>query len=85
MQNYAIITCERILMNLILEKRFIMNDDKADKIYWHTCFYVLLEMLFSKYNKNLSYKNEYPLNKEPLRMDVLIIKKNKNINKEWDS
>lgn len=53
--------------------------DREDKIYWHGAHFEALKLEFHAYGDLLTFISEYELNKEALRMDALIIKKNKNI------
>ena len=46
-----------------------------DKIQWHPAFYGAAELEFKKNKKDLIFEREYNLSKEPIRMDLLIIKK----------
>jgi hypothetical protein len=50
-----------------------------DKIYWHPGFYGAAELELVKNKKELIFEREYNLSKEPLRMDLLVIKKRTNI------
>lgn len=50
-----------------------------DKIYWHEAFYEALQLELHKYRDVLIFENERLLSKEALKMDVLIIKKEKDI------
>lgn len=63
---------------------FLMNqeEEKKEKIYWHSAFFAALQLELHDYNQNLDYNNEYYLSKEPLRIDVLVIKKHSDINIE---
>ena len=45
------------------------------KIYWHGSFYSALQLELYSYHHLLTFVEEHYLSKEPLRMDVLIIKK----------
>ena len=61
------------------------NEDKGaesatqDKIHWHEAFYEALQYELSNYKDYLIFENEKLLSKEALKMDVLIIKKSKDI------
>ncbi|MDR0654682.1 MAG: hypothetical protein LBG22_00060 [Treponema sp.] len=50
----------------------------GDKI-WHTAFCDAIRMELLDYAGILDFDIEHPLTKEPLRVDVLIIKKKKNV------
>jgi len=53
-----------------------------ERIHWHEAFYEALQHELSKYRDFLSFENERLLSKEALKMDVLIIKKDKNVSIE---
>lgn len=53
-----------------------MEDNK--KIKWHPGFYAGLEYELRKYRNILEYISEYVLSKEPIQMDLLVIKKNED-------
>lgn len=46
-----------------------------DKIQWHPAFYGAAELEFRENKKDLTFEREYNLSKEPIRVDLLIIKK----------
>jgi len=50
-----------------------------DRIHWHEAFYGVLQIELRNYKDILKYMNEYLLSKEALKMDVLIIKKEKDV------
>ena len=49
--------------------------EKQGKIYWHRSFYNALQLELYPYRHQLTFEDEHQLSKEPLRMDVLVIKK----------
>ena len=49
------------------------------KIKWHPGFYGALEFGFRRYRDELTFESEHDLSKEPLSMDMLIIKKNSDV------
>ena len=51
------------------------NNLENTKIQWHSGFYGAAELEFSADREALEFSREYNLSKEPLRMDLLIIKK----------
>jgi len=53
--------------------------DERGKIFWHEAFYEALQLEFHQYQDALEFDNEYRLSEEALRMDVLVIKKNRDI------
>ena len=46
-----------------------------DKIQWHPAFYGAAELEFRENKEDLIFEREYNLSKEPIRTDLLIIKK----------
>lgn len=57
---------------------------KENDIKWHNAFYAATQLDFYKDRKELDFINEYCLSKEPLRIDVKIVKKisDKKLNNE---
>ena len=45
------------------------------KVFWHEAFFEALQLEFHRYHDSLEFEDEYPLSKEALIMDVLVIKK----------
>ncbi|MBQ9870530.1 MAG: hypothetical protein IJM27_01235 [Eubacterium sp.] len=62
------------LINLS-EKKKEYNDSERNA--WHPAFYGGIELDFREDREDITFENEHHLSKEPLRIDVLIIKKNK--------
>ena len=56
-----------------------MTENVRDKIYWHEGFYGALQYELHEYKDSLKFQYEHQLSKEALRMDVLIIKKDKGV------
>ncbi|MDR3239088.1 MAG: hypothetical protein LBT44_03255 [Clostridiales bacterium] len=54
-------------------------DAADDDIYWHAGFFEALQLEFWEYENYLEFKDEYQLSKEPLKIDALIIEKQKGI------
>jgi hypothetical protein len=52
---------------------------KKQPITWHTAFYDAIRLELYQYRDVLSFEFEHPLNAEPLRIDVVIIKKEKGV------
>jgi len=50
-----------------------------DKIYWHEAFFEALQLELYQYKDALEFDDEYRLNEEALRMDVLVIKKDNDV------
>jgi hypothetical protein len=53
--------------------------DERGKIFWHEAFFEALQLELHQYMDYLKFQNEHQLSKEALRMDVLIIKKDKGV------
>ena len=51
--------------------------NKLEKNHWHPGFIGAMELEFKRYRRDLDFDNEHQLSKEPLKMDLLIIKKKK--------
>jgi CRP-like cAMP-binding protein len=51
----------------------------SDKIQWHPGFYGAAELELSANKAELEFEREYNLSKEPLRVDLLIVKKRKEV------
>jgi hypothetical protein len=49
------------------------------KVYWHDAFFEALQLELYQYKDYLEFENEHQLSKEALRMDVLVIKKDKSV------
>ncbi|MBR4515299.1 MAG: hypothetical protein IKO61_10490 [Lachnospiraceae bacterium] len=52
---------------------------EEENIHWHPGFYGGVELELIEYKAELTFESEHNLSKEPLRMDMLIIKKNADI------
>ncbi len=50
--------------------------EKKKKIQWHPAFYSGIELELRDYRDSLEFITEFELSRKPLRMDMLIIKKN---------
>jgi len=53
--------------------------EKEDGIPWHTAFFEAIQMELDEYSQDLQFISEFPLNTQPLRIDVVIIKKSRDI------
>jgi hypothetical protein len=53
--------------------------DKIEKDHWHPGFLGAMEIEFRAYRPNLIFDDEHSLSKEPLKMDLLIIQKDKDV------
>ncbi|MDR1046528.1 MAG: hypothetical protein LBL64_02030 [Treponema sp.] len=49
------------------------------RIAWHAAFVEAIQMELEQYRDMLEFKPEYPLTAEPLKIDVVIIKKTSNV------
>jgi hypothetical protein len=49
------------------------------KIHWHPGFYGGIELEFIEYKTSLTFDIEHELSKEPLKMDMVVIKKNSDV------
>jgi hypothetical protein len=48
---------------------------KKQAVTWHTAFYDAIRLVLYRYRDVLEFEFEHPLNSEPLRIDVVIIRK----------
>ena len=55
------------------------SSESASKIHWHPGFYGGVEFELKDYKDFLVFENEHELSREPLRLDMLIIKKKTDI------
>ena len=53
--------------------------EKRDKIFWHKAFYEAMKLELHEYLQYLTFEEEYPLSKEALAMDMLVVKKDKAV------
>ncbi|MDR1802081.1 MAG: hypothetical protein LBQ94_00605 [Treponema sp.] len=51
---------------------------ESERIAWHPAFFVAVQMELEEYRNDLQFISEYQLNTEPLKIDVVIIKKTKD-------
>ncbi|MCL2400085.1 MAG: hypothetical protein FWC91_10155 [Defluviitaleaceae bacterium] len=61
-----------------------MADSEKGKVFWHGCFFEGLQLDLYQYRESLSYKKEHELAKEFLIVDVMVIKKSKDMKIEKD-
>lgn len=64
-----------VLYNNRKEAMMAGNIRKKERVQWHPAFCSAMHLEFSEYAEYLEYTNEYNLNKKPLQIDLLIIKK----------
>lgn len=55
--------------------------DSPDKIQWHPAFYAATGLELHEDMERLELKSEYNLSKEPIRVDLLIIKNDESMGK----
>jgi len=55
---------------------------EEEGIPWHTAFFEAIQMELDEYSQDLQFIYEYPLNTQPLRIDVVIIKKSRDVSIE---
>jgi hypothetical protein len=55
------------------------KDAGHGKLQWHPGFLQAIKLELSNYKESLEFKYEYQLTSEPLRIDLLIIKKPKSM------
>ena len=65
---------------IIAQKTKKSSSDKAQKIQWHPAFYAAAELELKENIEELDLISEYHLSKEPIRIDLLIIKE-ENVDK----
>ena len=56
-----------------------MSAQTHDKVFWHEAFYEALRLEFHEYLDSLTFLEEHPLSKEALIVDVIIIKKVRDV------
>ena len=56
-----------------------MDTQTLDKVYWHEAFYEALRLELHQYLDSLIFLEEHPLSKEALIVDVVIIKKIRDV------
>ena len=49
------------------------------KIQWHQGFYSSIELELREYHDSLVFDTEHELSRNPLRMDMLVIRKNETV------
>jgi len=60
-------------------ERKIQNGGGKNPNPWHDAFFQAVKQELFEYRDSLEFKNQYPLTNESLRIDVLVIKKTKNL------
>jgi hypothetical protein len=64
---------------LMSEKENQESAPDEERISWHPAFFEAIKMELEEYSQYLQFISEYQLTAEPLRIDVLIIRKSKDI------
>ncbi|MDR3182869.1 MAG: hypothetical protein LBT89_08135 [Planctomycetaceae bacterium] len=54
-------------------------NDVMERVAWHPAFVQAIQLELAEYKDVLEYESEYQLTSEPLKIDVLIIKKRSNV------
>jgi hypothetical protein len=62
-----------------IERRIILFMEGQSKIYWHEPFFEGLQLDLWQYKDALQFESERPLSKEALIIDVVVIKKKKDV------
>jgi predicted transposase YdaD len=60
-------------------KQDIVNNQDKTRTSWHPAFLEAIKLELDQYGDVLEYVPEYQLTKEPLRIDVVIVKKRKDV------
>jgi len=55
------------------------SEDTAERIFWHPAFFEAIQMELEEYSASLQFISEFQLSSEPLRIDVVIIKKTADV------
>ena len=55
-----------------------MNHSETSQIDWHSGFAGGLALSFRKYRDDIEIEREHPLSNEPLRIDFMVIKKDRD-------
>ena len=62
-----------------MRKRESATKTAEHDILWHSGHYAAIKLEFLENDADLTYETEHQLNHEPIRIDLLVIKKNKDI------
>ena len=73
-RKYQAILSNKREETIIAQKTKKSSSDKAQKIQWHPAFYAAAELELKENIEELDLISEYHLSKEPIRIDLLIIK-----------
>ena len=61
------------------DREKVMREQAKEKIQWHQGFCGIVELDLRTCKQDLTFETEHELSKKPLRIDLLIIKKNRDI------
>ena len=73
-RKYQAILPNKREKTIIAQKTNKSSSDKAKKIQWHPAFYAAAELELKENIEELDLISEYHLSKEPIRIDLLIIR-----------
>lgn len=59
-----------------MERSEASAEEKCQRLHWHPAFYAGMQIELQDEADKLSFQKEYMLGEEPMRMDMLLIKKN---------
>ena len=62
-----------------MSKRESATKTDENDILWHSGHYAAIKLELLENDADLTYETEHQLNHEPIRIDLLVIKKNKDI------
>ncbi|MDR0656118.1 MAG: hypothetical protein LBG22_07370 [Treponema sp.] len=66
-------------MEYVQSQEYENQPPDEPRIAWHAAFIEAIQMELEQYRDVLEFKPEYPLTAEPLKIDIIIIKKNKAV------
>ena len=78
-RGFFIIELERVLKNILLFMRKEGRMTKEIKTQWHPAFCSAVKLELIENKDDLDYENEYNLNSKPIQIDLLVIKKSKDV------
>ena len=58
-----------------MERSEAPGEEKSQRLHWHPAFYAGMQIELQDEADKLSFQKEYMLGEEPMRMDMLLIKK----------
>jgi hypothetical protein len=57
----------------------IKNPEDEEALAWHPAFFEAIQLELDEYSQDLQFIPEFPLNTKPLQIDVVIIKKSRDV------